>query len=242
MEVKVFKKFATVGLLSIALIAGVTTPAHAAVKQGSACTKALAKTTVGKKSYICSTNPTSTSKKLVWLMTDCFTEGKNLGSLNASLAAYTKQSSSAIITMEKNLVDAKAKLVQIETVDKPAAETALYTVGADMTKPKVLNKDGKLMYPDVQVAGRLAAIEILTQKMNAAKNANNKAIFQRTIDQLKAIPTQFDKAITALNRTITTTTGMLASLKDAQTENSSAYAEQIRSSKSILKSICKTGL
>ena len=237
-----FKKIAPVGLLALVLIAGVTAPANAAVKQGTACTKSLAKTKVGSKSYICSTNPTTTSKKLVWLVLDCYTEGKNLGTLNASLAAYTKQSSSAIITMEKNLVDAKAKLVQIETIDKPGAETAMYTVGADMTKPKVLNKDGKLMYPDVQVQGRLAAIDILTQKMNAAKSPANKAIFQRTIDQLKAIPSQFDKAITALNRTITTTTGMLTSLKDAQTENSSAYQEQIRSSKSILKSICKTGL
>ena len=242
MEVFVFKKIAPVGLLALVLIAGVTAPANAAVKQGAACTKSLAKTKVGTKNYICSTNPTSTSKKLVWVLADCYSEGKNLATLNSSLAAYTKQSSSAIITMEKNLVDAKAKLVQIETVDKPGAETAMYTVGADMTKPKVLNKDGKLMYPDVQVQGRLAAIEILTQKMNAAKNSNNKAIFKRTIDQLTAIPAQFDKAIAALNRTITTTTGMLTSLKSAQTENASAYAEQITSSKSILKSICKTGL
>lgn len=53
-------------------------PAHAAAKisNGVACTKKNAKVKVGTDSYTCTTNPISTSKKLVWVWQGCLDSNK----------------------------------------------------------------------------------------------------------------------------------------------------------------------
>jgi hypothetical protein len=57
--------------LFLATTAFATTANAATVKTGVACSKTGAKTTVGKKKYVCGYNPYVTPTKRTWMLTDC---------------------------------------------------------------------------------------------------------------------------------------------------------------------------
>jgi hypothetical protein len=57
--------------LFLATTAFATTANAATVKNGVSCSKTGAKTTVGKKKYVCGYNPYITSTKRTWMLADC---------------------------------------------------------------------------------------------------------------------------------------------------------------------------
>jgi hypothetical protein len=61
---------AAFGLL-LATTAFATTANAATVKNGVSCSKTGAKTTVGKKKYVCGYNPYITPTKRTWMLADC---------------------------------------------------------------------------------------------------------------------------------------------------------------------------
>lgn len=68
-------------------------PADAAAKisNGVACSKRNATVKVGGDTYRCTTNPTSTSKSLVWMSKDCLDANRTLNTANVQLNNYQKQ-------------------------------------------------------------------------------------------------------------------------------------------------------
>jgi hypothetical protein len=57
--------------LFLSTTAFVTTANAATVKNGVSCSKTGAKTTVGKKKYVCGYNPYITPTKRTWMLADC---------------------------------------------------------------------------------------------------------------------------------------------------------------------------
>jgi len=57
--------------LFLATTAFATTANAATVKNGVSCSKTGAKTTVGKKNYVCGYNPYITPTKRTWMLADC---------------------------------------------------------------------------------------------------------------------------------------------------------------------------
>ena len=106
--------------LSVALVVAagvmVAVPAEAAVKvsNGVACKKAgtTSKTTLG--TYKCGTNPLSTSKKLVWLSTDCIAAAtgavKAAATAKLTLAKFQEQ----IPVIELGIVNEALNKVEIQ--------------------------------------------------------------------------------------------------------------------------------
>ena len=86
-------------------------PAQAAVKvsNGVTCAKKNATTKVGTSKYVCTTNPTTTSKKLVWISQDC------LDANTAYLAAKSRYETSAEQTKIASKLAQESLQKQIES-------------------------------------------------------------------------------------------------------------------------------
>jgi hypothetical protein len=124
--------------LSVALVVAsgvmVAVPADAAVKisNGVACTKAGTSSKTSLGTYKCGTNPLSTSKKLVWLSTDCIAAAtsavKAAETAKLTLAKFEAQIpviDLGIATESANKIEIQAKLddsiLRLESAKQKAA-------------------------------------------------------------------------------------------------------------------------
>ena len=165
---KVTKKIAPIGLMAVVLIAGVAAPVHAAaVKQGAACAKSGLKAKSGKNSYVCQVNPATTSKKLVWVTTDCVTAAKTYLATKKDSDSFTSQQAAAITKMTASVASWKNVVVLLDQ-KKAALETNLYPLWTDPTT-KTMHKATGITAAITELTAKIA--EITVKRDNALKQA-----------------------------------------------------------------------
>jgi hypothetical protein len=239
--VKKFKQIATVALIGALLSAGVA-PSHAAtlkVKQGSACVKAGAKAKVGSLSYVCGVLPTTTSKKRVWVLTDCLVAYKIYVGAAANSKSFNSQVANTIEQLTKSVASwqALSDLADTKLVEAKAsfpAKIAVIQAKIDAEIPKSANAHAKAL---VSTGVNLLNWTRAYSGYDAAIKRN-----QSSIELL-------NKGITRLQSTKDRAVAQIASLKSqlATTQASQpVLANQITSSvsqaKSQVKLACKVGI
>lgn len=155
--------------MAVVLLAGVSSPVHAAVtKQGAACTKAGAKSVKGKISYVCQKNPASTSSKLVWVTTDCVTAAKTYASTKKDADNFASEQGAALTKMKASVASWQNVVVLLDQ-KKAALETNLYPLWSDpLTKQMV------------KAQGITAAITQLTAKIAEITAKRDNAVAKST--------------------------------------------------------------
>ena len=157
-------------VMASALVLGGVTVAHAAtVKQGAACVKKGAKAKTGQMSYICQTNPASTSKKLVWITTDCIAADAAFKNTTTQMAAFASQQTSALAQISASIESSK-KLVEVLNGQLAETKTKKYIVGYDHSvKPAIA----------ITAIGIDAAVQALTNKVMSESAKRDNAATQR---------------------------------------------------------------
>ena len=106
--------------LSVALVVAagviVAVPAQAApaITNGVACKKAGATSKTSLGTYKCGTNPLSTSKKLVWLSTDCITAANGAVKAAATTKITVAKFKEQVPIIEVGIVNENANKVEIQ--------------------------------------------------------------------------------------------------------------------------------
>jgi chromosome segregation ATPase len=147
-------RFAGIAFIGLLLTTTISIPLASAttVKSGASCSKLGAKTKANGSVYTCGTNPTTTSKKLVWIISDCVTANaqyldsvKQMLSIQAQVANVQAQ----LTTSLKSSTD----LLPLLQSSAATAETADYVISS------TTNATGSIIQQ--MVTGRLAAIDQL---------------------------------------------------------------------------------
>jgi hypothetical protein len=181
-----FRKIAS---LSVALVVAggvmIAVPADAAVKisNGVACSKsgATSKTSLG--SYKCGKNPLSTSKKLVWLSTDC------IAAANSAVKAASSATQTALKFKEQipvieigitNEIASKAEM-QVKLDDAKVrlelAKGKLSAATTDATKKIFTTAIGSWTSAIRAYESKIRGIDVSIKKLEAAKLiAQNKPV------------------------------------------------------------------
>lgn len=188
------KKIATAGLISALLMGGAISPVHAAaVKQGTACTKAGAKAVTGKVSYVCQKNPTVASTKLVWVTTDCISAAKTYNSTKKESDTFVTQQATALEKMKAS-IDSWKNVVVLLDQKKAALATNLYAVDTDKTTKQPIKVTGL----DAAIAATQQKITDLTTKRDFALAKQNAAATS-SVDKLN-----WTRAVNGYNTAIKT--------------------------------------
>ena len=168
--------------LSVALVVAggvmIAVPAEAAVKisNGVACTKAgtTSKTTLGP--YKCGTNPLSTSKKLVWLSTDCITAAngavKAAETAKLTLAKFQEQIpviDLGIANETANKIEIQAKLD--DAIKRLEAAKVLAAAATDANKRTYNSAIGSWNAAIRAYTSKIKSIETDIKRLEAAKLA-----------------------------------------------------------------------
>jgi len=172
--------------LSVALVVAggvmIAVPAEAAVKisNGVACTKAgtTSKTNLG--TYKCGTNPLSTSKKLVWLSTDCITAAngavKAAETAKLTLAKFQEQIpviDLGIANETANKIEIQAKLD--DAIKRLEAAKVLAAAATDANKKTYNSAIGSWNAAIRAYTSKIKSIETDIKRLEAAKlTAKNK--------------------------------------------------------------------
>jgi acyl-CoA synthetase (AMP-forming)/AMP-acid ligase II len=168
--------------LSVALVVAggvmIAVPAEAAVKisNGVACTKAgtTSKTTLG--TYKCGTNPLSTSKKLVWLSTDCITAAngavKAAETAKLTLAKFQEQ----IPVIEAGIANEAANKIEIQAklddaIKRLEAAKVLAAAATDANKRTYNSAIGSWNAAIRAYTSKIKSIETDIKRLEAAKLA-----------------------------------------------------------------------
>lgn len=129
-------KRASAAAIVLLLLGSGVVPAEAAVA-GSKCTKANAKTKIGGESFICTTNPNTKSKRLVWVWADCLLANtaylKGIESQKNLTATADQTIEMLKADIEKLKVDIAAREPEAKTWDAKAADYRAKAV-AETTK------------------------------------------------------------------------------------------------------------
>jgi len=254
------KKIATTSLMAIVLIAGVTSPVHAAaVKQGAACTKSGAKATSGKNSYVCTKNPTTTSAKLVWITTDCVTAAKTYLSTKSESDNFVSQQTTAMAKIKASIASWQNVIVLLDQ-KKTALSTNLYTVDTDrVTKQpiKVTGLDAAIAATqakltdltskrDSALAKSTASTTSATDKLNWTKavNSYNMAIKtkQRDLDNLNKVISKIDSDRARAVAQVATMQSQLDASTTAQSELTSKITDGANQALKFRTLACKAGI
>jgi len=168
--------------LSVALVVAggvmIAVPAEAAVKisNGVACTKAgtTSKTNLG--TYKCGTNPLSTSKKLVWLSTDCITAAngavKAAETAKLTLAKFQEQIpviDLGIANETANKIEIQAKLD--DAIKRLEAAKVLAAAATDANKRTYNSAIGSWNAAIRAYTSKIKSIETDIKRLEAAKLA-----------------------------------------------------------------------
>jgi len=170
------------------LVLSSTTGAHAAsVKQGVACAKKGAKTTAGGTKYTCGVNPASSSKKLVWVTSDCISSDTAYKSSVTESNAFANQQISALNQIAES-IDASKKLVDVLNQQISDAKTKKYIVDYDhAVKPAI----------PITAIGVDAAIAALQAKVTVDTTKRDNAGAQRDLVRATLAKTYNDSQILA---------------------------------------------
>jgi hypothetical protein len=156
----------------------IAVPAEAAVKisNGVACTKAgtTSKTNLG--TYKCGTNPLSTSKKLVWLSTDCITAAngavKAAETAKLTLAKFQEQIpviDLGIANETANKIEIQAKLD--DAIKRLEAAKVLAAAATDANKKTYNSAIGSWNAAIRAYTSKIKSIETDIKRLEAAKLA-----------------------------------------------------------------------
>lgn len=236
-----YKKIATVALIGALLSAGVAS-SHATtvkVKQGAACAKVGAKAKVGSLKYVCGVLPTKTSKKRVWVLTDCIVANKIYIGAAANSKSFNNQVANTLEQLTKSVASwqALSDLADTKLAEAKAsfpAKIAVIQAKIDAEIPKSANAHAKAL---VSTGINLLNWTKAYSSYDAAIKRN-----QSSIELL-------NKGITRLQATKDRAVAQIASLKSqlATTQASQpVLANQITSSvsqaKTQVKLACKVGI
>ena len=163
-------------------------PAHAAVKQGSACTKSGAKS----GAYTCTVNTLTTSKKLVWLTADCISANKAFATSKSESAAFSTQQANALTKVQLS-IDSWNNVLNLNNTRKAGLATNSYIVdythsGGKSTPVKVQGMTAALAEINKKIA------ELTGYRDATAKTADTqKAALspKYTADQINTFTTNF---------------------------------------------------
>ena len=173
-----FRKIASI---SVALVVAggvlIAVPADAAVKisNGVACKKAglTSKTSLG--SYKCGTNPLSTSKKLVWLSTDCIAAAPGAIKSASTAAATVTKFKEQIPVIDLGIAAENANKVEIQAKleDSKArlelAKTKLAGATSDATKKIYTSAVASWTSAIRAYESKIRGIDVAIKKLEAAK-------------------------------------------------------------------------
>lgn len=146
---------AFIGLLLTTTIS-IPVASAATVKSGVSCSKLGAKTTANGSVYTCGTNPTTTSKKLVWIISDCVSaNAQYLDSVKQMLSIQAQVAN--VQTQLKTSLKSSTDLLPLLQSSAATAETADYVVSS------TTDATGSIVQQ--MVTGRLAAIDQLNARI-----------------------------------------------------------------------------
>ena len=91
------------GMLVMSSMSIIPADAAAKISNGVACSKRNATTKVGGDTYRCTTNPTTTSKKLVWMWAGCLDANKAFLSTKKQYDDLLKQISGSSTTITNSI-------------------------------------------------------------------------------------------------------------------------------------------
>lgn len=111
--------------LTAVLSFGVTSPAKAAVKAGSGCTKVNAKIKIGGDSYVCAKNPTVKKAKLTWVWNECLKLDKIYLDNKTKYESLKKSSDVVLANLDLEIAALKANATSDETKAKSFDQKAL---------------------------------------------------------------------------------------------------------------------
>ena len=257
---KLSKKIAPIGLMAVVLLAGAAVPVHAAaVKQGAACSKSGLKAKSGKNSYVCQANPATTSKKLVWVTTDCVSAAATYLSTKKDSDSFVSQQAAATVKITASIASWKNVVVLLDQ-KKAALETNLYPLWTDPAT-KTMHKAQGITAAITELTAKVA--EITAKRDNAAakaaltnlsaidksnwtKAANSYATsvktYQRNLDNLTQTSPKIDAdRARAVNQIATMQTQLDAS-NAAQTEITSQVTDGAKQALNLRTISCKAGL
>jgi acyl-CoA synthetase (AMP-forming)/AMP-acid ligase II len=168
--------------LSVALVVAggvmIAVPADAAVKisNGVACTKAGTSSKTSLGTYKCGTNPLSTSKKLVWLSTDCITAAngavKAAETAKLTLAKFQEQIpviDLGIANETANKIEIQAKLD--DAIKRLEAAKVLAAAATEANKRTYNSAIGSWNAAIRAYTSKIKSIETDIKRLEAAKLA-----------------------------------------------------------------------
>ena len=168
--------------LSVALVVAagviVAVPAQAApaITNGVACKKAGATSKTSLGTYKCGTNPLSTSKKLVWLSTDCITAAngavKAAATAKLTLAKFQEQ----IPVIEAGIANEAANKIEIQAklddaTKRLEAAKVLAAAATDANKRTYNSAVGSWNAAVRAYTSKIKSIETDIKRLEAAKLA-----------------------------------------------------------------------
>ena len=191
-----FRKVASIAV-AIVVAGGVmiAVPADAAVKisNGVTCKKSGATSKTSAGTYKCATNPTSTSKKLTWLSTDCISTGATYRSTKAKLPTIK-------ISTDQTVAELDAEII----VQQKALATTLADIEGYKAKVAAIN---------------VKLTPIKADTVNATKNAATIKAFEAAIKSYETAISAKSR-ITSASGTITRS---ILRIQNARTQALAAY-------------------
>lgn len=117
--------------LLVATTAAIAPAAQAATKisNGVACTKKNATVKVGSDKYTCTTNPISTSKKLVWIWSGCLSSNKAYLSTKAQYDSILKQISTQSTSIAANIQTSINNMILWKPTKSYVKDDVVYETG-----------------------------------------------------------------------------------------------------------------
>ncbi len=247
------KKFGSRSVASVVLAASLvisgsvalTVPAQAATgKQGAACTKAGAKLTSGKNTYTCGVNPTTTSKKLVWVSADCTLSQTAYTGAYSDYTGYLKTAADVITQLTSTLASYQNALTVAQAA-QAAADTKVYKIGKDpVTKLEITAVGTTAAIAAIQAKIASDQASLAVAKDAASKTAWTNAISSRTstLNTINRQITSIASRITSDQTQITTFTAQLANAQSSQALLAGQLKDAVTSAKSTRTLACKAGL
>lgn len=175
-----FRKIAS---LSIALVVAggvmIAVPADAATKisNGVACKKSGQTTKTSGGTYRCTTNPLTTSKRLVWLSLDCVTAANDAVKSQRAAVTTSANFKAQLPVIELGITTETANKTEIQTkLDEAnkrlvAAQAKLAAAATDADKKILTTAVGSWTSAVRAYASKIRNIDITIKKLEAAKLA-----------------------------------------------------------------------
>ena len=176
-------------------------PANAAVSNGTACAKKNATTKVGSDKYVCTTNPTTTSKKLVWVWQGCLDANKAYLSTKSQYDGILKQLSGTTSSIQTTIQNSINAMINWKATKNYVKDDVVYETGKTYYVALADNK-GK------QPSTALGTIWAVYQPTAADANVGTSPDVSKVIAWKEKDVLDWTESATALQKDITRLQGL----------------------------------